>query len=137
MTHASISGRALTSNPLFLTSALTLTIVTAWLVYRLDSTSEWSLPLWLVLALIIYPGTLAHYSVMLLPVLLLIWKEREKTPLGVPGSALVVSLIIGLAGFHSNAFAAYMVAWTVLASLALWTISLEHRSQRVASFSPV
>jgi hypothetical protein len=121
LTHAPIDGGSLTMNPFFLAAAVILIVVTAWLVRRMDSTSVWSLPLWILLALIIYPGTLAHYSVMLLPVLLLIWKEREKTPLGVLGSALFITLIIGLVGFRSHVFAAHVVTWIALAGLALWT----------------
>ena len=60
---------------------------------------------------------------MSLPVLLLIWKEREKTPLGVWGSTLLITLIIGLVGFHSQAFAAYVVTWIALAGLAAWSAS--------------
>ena len=120
LTHAPISGGSLGMNPLFLGSALVLLVVTAGLVYRLHPASVWSLPLWLLLGLIIYPGTEAHYSVMLLPVLLLLWKERENTPLGVPGSVLLITLIIALVGFHSHVFAAHLVTWIAVASLAVW-----------------
>jgi len=132
LTHAPIAGGSLGMNPVFLASALILIVETAWLVYRLDPASVWSLPLWVLLALIIYPGTLAHYSVMLLPVLLLIWKEREKTPLGAPASAIFITLIIGLVGFHSHAFTAHVVTWIAIAGLAVWTGPRDQRAS--ASF---
>jgi Glycosyltransferase family 87 len=118
ITHAPIEGGGLARNPLFLFSALALAVATAWLVYRLGPTSEWGLSLWMLLALIIYPGTLAHYSVMLLPVLLLVWRERDTSPLGVWGTVCFITAIVGLAGFHSHAFLAYVVCWATLAVLS-------------------
>ena len=120
ITHAPIDSGALARNPLFLISAMALTVATAWLVYRLGPTSEWGLSLWMLLALIIYPGTLAHYSVMLLPILLLAWRERNTSPLGVWGAACFITAMIALAGFHSHAFLAYVASWLTLAGLAAW-----------------
>jgi hypothetical protein len=119
VTKAPIVGGALASNPWFLLSAFALVVSTVWLVYALGPSSERGLSLWIVLALVIYPGTLAHYSVMLLPVLLLLWKERGQTAVGLWGTALFITLVVGLVGFHSHSFFAYIVCWVALAGLTL------------------
>jgi hypothetical protein len=133
LTHASIEGGALAKNPLFLALAFLLTGITAWLVYRLGPSSEWGLSLWILLALIVYPGTLAHYSVMLLPLLLLAWKERQQCLLGTWGTVTFVSAVAGLVGFHSNAFLAYVACWATVAAVAIWSTKLDRQKSTAAA----
>jgi hypothetical protein len=118
--HSAIS-RSPAMNPIFIISALILFLLSAWLVHRSDPGSPWSLALWLLLGLLVFPGTLAHYSVMLLPAMLLIWKEREKTRLGSLGGALLLTFIVALVGFHSQAFAGYAVTWIAVAVFVIQT----------------
>lgn len=118
LTRAPVA-RSPAANPIFLVSVLGLFLITGWLIVRAGRETTLSLCLWLLLGLIIYPGTLAHYSVMLLPVLLLLWQTRENTPLGVSGCTFLVTLVIALVGFHAEAFAAYFLTWIALAGLAI------------------
>ncbi|HKS75804.1 MAG TPA: glycosyltransferase family 87 protein [Terriglobales bacterium] len=118
LSHAPVAHSP-AANPIFLMSVLVLFLTTAWLVVRAGRETTLSLCLWLLLGLMIYPGTLAHYSVMLLPILLLLWQTREKIPLGVFGCTALVTVVIALVGFHAEAFAAYFVTWIALAGLAI------------------
>ena len=131
--HAPVAGGSLARNPLFVVAALALTLATAWLVYRVGANSEWGLALWILLALIIYPGTLAHYSVMLLPVLLLLWRDKEKTALGVWGTTLLLILVLGLVGFNSHAFSAYLLTWFTVAGISLLAKTRDTHSAVVAA----
>jgi hypothetical protein len=58
---------------------------------RLGKT-EWTLALFLVAALLVYPVSQVFYSVLLVPVLLLGWRSREQ----VPGGALAVASFAGV-----------------------------------------
>ena len=119
----------LLTQPLFVALALLLTAVTGYVVHRARHDSEWSLALVLVLALLLYPGTLAHYTVILLIPLLLIWNDRDNMWAGAWGTAGLISLIYGLiALFQSNStFAAMLIVWVVLAAGTLQRIRRTER----------
>ncbi len=107
---------------LYVVIAIAAACVSGWLVYRLRrDDAEWGLGLVLALALMIYPGTLAHYTVVLLIPLLLIWTNREKIPLGVWGSAgLIASVYFLIALFRGESvFAAMALTWLALAGICL------------------
>jgi hypothetical protein len=112
------------TQPVFVVAALLLTAVTGYIVHRARHDSEWSLALILVLALLLYPGTLAHYTVILLIPLLLIWNDRDNMWAGAWGTAGLISLIYGLIGlFQGNStFAAILMVWMVLAARTLQRI---------------
>ncbi len=119
-----VGNKSLLAQPLFVAPALLLTAVTGYLVHRARHDSEWSLALVLVLALLLYPGTLAHYTVILLIPLLLVWNDRGNMWAGAWGTAGLISLIYGLiALFQSNStFAAMLMVWVVLAARTLQRI---------------
>jgi Glycosyltransferase family 87 len=107
---------------LYVVIAIAAACVSGWLVYRLRrDDAEWGLGLVLALALMIYPGTLAHYTVVLLIPLLLIWANRERIPLGVWGSAgLIASVYFLIALFRGESvFAAMALTWLALAGICL------------------
>ncbi len=110
------------AQPLFLALALLLTCVTSWLVYRLRRRLEYRLALVLVLTLLLYPGTLVHYTVILLIPLLLLWKFREDFPGGVWGTAGLIAFVYGLIALQQgdSTFAAMFLVWLVLAGLAVF-----------------
>ena len=119
-----MGNKSLLTQPLFVALALLLTAVTGYVVHRARHDSEWSLALVLVLALLLYPGTLAHYTVILLIPLLLVWNDRGNMWAGAWGTAGLISLIYGLiALFQSNStFAAMLMVWVVLAARTLQRI---------------
>jgi hypothetical protein len=107
---------------LYVVMAMLAAGVSGWLVYRLRrDDAQWGLGLVLGLALMIYPGTLAHYTVVLLIPLLLIWANRERIPLGVWGSAgLIASVYFLIALFRGESvFAAMALTWLALAGICL------------------
>jgi hypothetical protein len=72
------------------------------------------------LALLVYPGTLMHYSLLLIVPLTLLWRERANIPGGPVTVALTIALAYGLDWSKLN-FAAHLATWsafTVFLTLA-------------------
>jgi hypothetical protein len=74
-----------------------------------------------VLALLIYPSSLSHYSVALLPPMLALWTARAHTP---GGAVSVIALIAAVYALHIMAageavLIARLVLWGVLVGMAL------------------
>jgi len=123
---------------LFVVIAAALTLVTAVLVHRLGEThDDLGLLLVLVLALIVYPGTLYHYGVMLIVPLVFIWAMRER--LGVSAAAaggLVTGYFVLTGGSHARfVFAGIALVWCALAAIA-WRTSRVLSGSRVAASAP-
>jgi hypothetical protein len=84
------------SNPLFLTLASMVLGTTLWLMYRLPRAAaalgeELSLALLIPAALLLYPNTLHHYTVVLVLPLLWIWTRASRLQI----APLAVAAIIG------------------------------------------
>ena len=122
------------SQPLFLILASLLISVTGWLVYRARRDSDWGLASVLAMTLLLYPGTLAHYTVTLLIPLLLIWKNREKIPFGVWGSVSLIAFIYSLIGLSqgNSTFSAILITWIVVGKLGF-----DSGSARNVNFSSI
>jgi len=106
----------------YLIPTILLTAVTAWFVYRLDGAKdELALSLVVVLALIIYPKALWHYSFILLTPLLFVWHERKQFPGGNWGAGVFIALnfIIVYIDKGSFTFAAFVMLWAAFAVLAI------------------
>jgi hypothetical protein len=72
-------GTAPVFHPIFVTVGLLLAAITVGIVWRSDDPAdEWSVALTIVLALLLYPGTLLHYAVLLIAPMLLIWERRAE-----------------------------------------------------------
>ena len=64
--------------PVFIGLAAAMTALSAWLIWRLPrNQGEWAIAIALSLGLLIYPATLNHYSMLLVPPLLLMWQSRQ------------------------------------------------------------
>jgi len=74
-------------NPLFIVLAGGLGVATAWLVYHAWTSGDDDLALAITIpfGLLVYPGTLAHYSVDLILPFLLLWSRRRTLPGGLVG----------------------------------------------------
>lgn len=110
--HTKNCGSMCITNPVFMTVATMLggiTLLAGWRMAR--ACDEWALSLWLLLALLIYPVSQVCYSVLLIPPLLLVWRERERIVGGPWPVALGTGVVYGL-----------MVNAAVFAYLALWTV---------------
>lgn len=105
--------------------------VTLYLAHRAHKTSALlSFLLFVPLTLIIYPGTLSHYSILLLPVALFIFKEFQgyKNPF-VPLSCFFVFYFSGV----YNLFYFNIVAFILLSNIVLRTVRANHPTSRLRS----
>jgi hypothetical protein len=99
--------------------SLLLAGLTGWLAFRLGPDhADWALSLTLTLALLIYPGALEHYSLLLIAPMLLLWGHRREFiggPWGVIGfMTLEYALIRGHYAFMANA-----LIWFVLVGIGV------------------
>lgn len=77
------TGTAPIFHPIFIASGLVLAAITFGLVSRTDGSSDassddWGIALTIALSLLLYPGTLLHYGVLLIAPMLLIWERRAE-----------------------------------------------------------
>ncbi|PYX35956.1 MAG: hypothetical protein DMG75_12330 [Acidobacteria bacterium] len=130
--NGGLGNRGPLAQPLFLALALLLACVTSWLVYRLRRRCEYGLALVLVLTLLLYPGTLVHYTLILLIPLLVIWEYREDFPGGIWGTVGLIAFVYGSIALQQgdSTFAAMLLVWMVLAGLAVF------RTQNLQTIQP-
>jgi len=110
---------------IFLAIAGSLAVVTAGLIHRLgEAHDDLAVGLTLALALLVYPGTLYHYGVMLIVPLLWLWCGRERLGVGaVMAAAIVTAYFVLVGGSHAGyVFPAIALVWSMLALLAVRTI---------------
>ncbi len=102
--------------------SLLLAALTGWLVFRLGPDhADWALSLTLALALLIYPGALEHYSLLLIAPMLLLWARRQELIGGAWGVVGFMTLEYALIRGH-YAFMANALAWAALAGIGAWMI---------------
>jgi hypothetical protein len=102
--------------------SLLLAGLTGWLVFRLGpDQADWALSLTLALALLVYPGALEHYSLLLIAPMLLLWGRRREFIGGPWGAAGFIALEYALIRGH-YAFIANALIWFVLAGVGAWMI---------------
>lgn len=86
-------GTECVTQPMFVAAATVLAALTVFWGLRLARRSEeWMVALYLLLALLVYPVSQSFYSVLLIPPLLLAWRERER----ICGRAWTVALVSAL-----------------------------------------
>ncbi len=137
-TGTAAAAQAVYLNPIFLLLAGLLVAATAFLIARLpEDDSETAIWLNLLLALLIYPATLVHYSFLLLLPLLFIWQKRQSFAGGVWGAFFFIVFVYSLAAYGQGetVFLANALCWCVLAAGAVanlrknWhTLRLSHTS---------
>lgn len=116
-----VVGRSPLAQPLYIALGVLIVICTVCLVHRARN-SEWSLSLVIATALLLYPGTLVHYGVVLLGPLMLVWRIRGTLPYGPWLSGGLIAwfyLMIGLAQ-RNCPFIAFVMLWVAFAAGILW-----------------
>jgi hypothetical protein len=120
--HVHALGQLRTALPIFGAVALLLGTATAWAAWRGGiAGAAWSFTAAWLLALLIYPSSLNHYSVVLLPPLLALWTARARAP---GGAAFVIALIAVVYALHAwprgeAVLIARLLVWGVLVVMAL------------------
>ncbi len=107
-------------NPLYLGIAAILIITTVIVAFRAKNTNaDWKVLMFLFLAMLLYPGTLSHYSVMLiLPIVLLFSHGHDNS---VPRVVCVVYTIVvyALTSIETGSY-------TFLANLITWMLCVAY-----------
>lgn len=123
VTAAECSGAQCVANPWFVAGAALLgaaSLALAWALRR-SAHDEWSLALLVVCVLLVYPVSQLFYSVLLVPVLLLGWRERERLAGGAATVALVAGTTYALCAADNGrrTVAAFALVWIWLALVCL------------------
>jgi hypothetical protein len=98
-----------------------MTVVTVWLLWRLPAATEWTPGLTMSLALLLYPVSLEHYGVLVLPPTLSIWQQsRRGGGVGWFGVAFV-TLVFTCLGVDEGrrAFVGLVLVWAAHVGLGL------------------
>jgi hypothetical protein len=107
---------SLLQQPIYLGIAALLTLTTARIVRR--APSDHGLGLCLMTALLLYPATLAHYSLVILAPLLTLWRDRRNLPFGSAGVIALGAAVVAILGwdrFESHNFWANLSMWGAVA----------------------
>lgn len=112
--EGAVPGASPMGDSRYLVCVSVVTLVSGWLIYRLgESDTQLGLVLLVPSALLIYPATLAHYSVLLILPVLYLWTQRREA---FRSSTTIIVLLVLV----------YFLTWvdgghvTVLANLAMW-----------------
>lgn len=102
-----------------------LTLATMWLAWRLGPRrDDLAFCLNVVLALLLYPGTLYHYSMMLLTPLLWMWARREELRLPTAVATAIVTIPFVLTGSSHAQFVFVAIAFTWIAfAVIAWRLT--------------
>lgn len=128
LTKVNVEAVSPLANPVFWVAAVILTIFSAYLIIRLDEARwEWGLSLTLALGLLIFPKTLSHYALLLLPCMFLLWRERSLFA-GRPWTVILLLTVLQFV-IHYEAgvktFFAFVLIFVVLSGSSLWMILKE------------
>jgi hypothetical protein len=118
------------SHPLFVVLGVAVAAVTVGSILRLPSEHDaWAPALLVAFALLVYPKTLTHYSVLLLVPLLVLWTHRRQFAFGVWGAS---ALFLGTFAAASAdwAFLAIVANWIALAGITAWMSFAAERAGR-------
>ena len=114
----------LARDPVYLLLTAVVIGVTAWCAARLpgdEGHDELALATLVPTALLVYPGTLTHYSVILLAPLLWLWGRRGTQTATVVAVAALIAIAVALTGLHAGARAivATLLVWCVLLAVSV------------------
>jgi len=112
-----IEGSAL-ANPIYLGVGGVMMAVTGWLLWRLPAATEWAPGLTMSLALLLYPVSLEHYGILVLPPTLSVWQQSRRS--GGAWGVAFVTLVFTFMGVGEGrlAFVGLALAWA--AHVGLW-----------------
>ncbi len=123
MTDNELRARSFQANVWFLSLAVAILVSTTVLAWRSRRAApEYSFSLILTAGLLLYPSTLAHYGLLLVVPLLLLWRRQQSGTAEwfVLAFAACVQFLTGVA-LGSYAFWAMAAVWLVFAGLAAWS----------------
>jgi hypothetical protein len=111
-----------TAQPLYIAVASTVALLTFWLSWR-SRQPPLALTLMVAAALLLYPQSWQHYTVFLIPALLLFWCERARTGLGTVLTVAFISAVFACVRYEDGTLAlvASLLSWIVLAVTMLRT----------------
>lgn len=104
----------------FLVAAAGLFFLSAWLIHKLGPRGDdVSLALMLTLALLVYPGTLVHYGVLLVVPLTWMWTHRKEIPVGNgPVAVFITSIYVIMCVWQGRfLFVAVSLTWAALVGI--------------------
>jgi hypothetical protein len=123
--------------PLTLVLSGALVLVALWIAWRArGSALPWGLAHLLLVNLLVYPGSLQHYHLLLLVPMLLAWSERDRLPGGTRGTIALITVTWALCLVPTGAavFWAYVVWWVVTLRQSL---RLQHDAAPAAAAAAV
>lgn len=127
LSHYDFSGKSPLFNPVFILLAIILLTITCILTFSIKKEdSIWTLTLTILTALLIYPGTLTHYSVILIIPVFILWNNRNKLPFGLLISTLVIAATyIFILKDGDYVFIAITLNWFVFAIVSSWKVLVQ------------
>jgi hypothetical protein len=128
-------------HPLYIISALLVTMITIWLAARLPRTVEGEDAAFILLILagmLIYPWTISNYFVLLLVPMGYLWARRNRSPLGALWTLLLISAVYPLTYYANGLYSivATVMLWVAVLITAIHTMRTVHSGADNASESP-
>lgn len=114
------------TQPVFLAAGAALVTVTGVLLRALPADTDWTPGLTVSLALLLYPASVEHFSLLLLPPILSVWQRARRVgAIGWWGVAFVTLAytLIGMDDGH-RAFFALALTWAVLVGIGCTQLAL-------------
>jgi hypothetical protein len=130
LTHTEREAQPIPTNASFWVAAIAISTSSAVLAWRSRKRApEYSFSLVITAGLLLYPATLAHYALMLVVPLLLLWRDGRGRAYDIAVTAFATSIVC-VTGVAHGAYAFWAVAgvWCVFAVLA----ALQPFARRVA-----
>ncbi|MCB9458329.1 MAG: DUF2029 domain-containing protein [Anaerolineaceae bacterium] len=109
------------SQPIFIVLAAVMTLIVVWLVYRLRDHDDWLFGVLIAFALLLYPKTLLHYSLLLIVPLCLLLASRARLPGGwltVVGAFIIIYFFTWSSPY--SFFIANLVMWLFVVGMGYW-----------------
>jgi Glycosyltransferase family 87 len=108
------------TSPVFIGLSLAIIGITAGFIYRLGRYyPELVFAMTYSMSLLLYPGTLSHYSFHLIVSILFLWKYREHLGLGIWGTTAFITMQYVLTSYGGLSFVAFLSNWLLLAGIAV------------------
>ena len=116
------AGTGCVTNPFYLAAAAALAAITLPLGLKLaPDHDEWTAALFLLLALLVYPVSQSFYSVLLMPLLLLAWRYRDRVLGGAWTMTALATIVYVLCVFGdgNTTVAAFAVLWAAMTIIGI------------------
>jgi hypothetical protein len=117
MTQYKFAENSPLTHPVFLVVALALVTLTSYSIFRLKNI-DLAFSIILMLSLLIYPGTLAHYSIFLIVPILMICRDSAHMFYGILGAAFFMIFQYVFSSYENLTFIVFLFDWIVLIALS-------------------